>query len=203
MKHFLLLSLCALLSLPVFARAGGAASPADEAYAEESYAAPADLDEALSPEELEAELAQDPDAEYAPPAAALAPRLVVVVDKSEQKLYVYEDGQLTGSWLVSTGTETRRCAPTGRCYKATTPVGSFRPYRMHHKYTSRLWEARMDRAIFIVGGIALHATYGDNVSKLGTKQSGGCIRQAPENADRLFRLVKQYGMGNTLVKVQR
>jgi lipoprotein-anchoring transpeptidase ErfK/SrfK len=132
---------------------------------------------------------------------AAAPRLFVHVSKGQQILYVYEDGRLTGSWPVSTGTEGRKCAPTGRCYIAHTPTGTFTPKRMHERYTSRLWNARMDFAIFITGGVALHATYGDNVSILGKRVSGGCIRQSPENAERLFRLAQHYGPRNTRVRV--
>lgn len=196
MKHTLeTLLMMALMILPISLRAEGL--PPTPTVAEPQ------LEELLSPEELEAEMAADPEAIIDnSPLASFAPNVYVVVDKSEQRLTVWENGRAVGSWAVSTGTETRKCAPTGRCYRAHTPTGSFRPFRMHHRYTSRLWQARMDRAIFIVGGIALHATYGENVSKLGTRQSGGCIRQAPGNADRLFRLVKKYGMGNTLVKVQ-
>jgi lipoprotein-anchoring transpeptidase ErfK/SrfK len=124
-----------------------------------------------------------------------------LVDKSQQRLWVYEDGVETGSWLVSTGLEKQKCAPS-RCYIARTPTGQWTPKRMFYTYTSQLWNARMDRAIFFTGGIALHATYGENIAKLGTKASGGCVRQSPENADKLFRLVKSYGMGNTLIRIQ-
>ncbi|MGE3263282.1 MAG: L,D-transpeptidase [Bacteriovoracia bacterium] len=125
----------------------------------------------------------------------------VLVDKSRQHLWVWENGQLFGDWAVSTGSETVRCPPNGRCYTAHTPSGVFSPKSLHYTYTSRSWEARMDRAIFIVGGIALHATYGDHIRMLGRRDSGGCIRQHPTNADRLFRLVSKYGRANTRVRI--
>jgi lipoprotein-anchoring transpeptidase ErfK/SrfK len=159
-----------------------------------------DLTEVASPEEIAEELYAldgDFDSTIVPSAA---PRLVVKVSKQEQRLWVYEDGNLTGSWLVSTGTEARKCPPNGGCYRATTPVGDFTPQRMYERYTSKKWNARMDYAIFIVGGIALHMT--DHVEQLGTRASGGCIRQRVDNAQRLFQLVRKYGMANTLVQVR-
>jgi lipoprotein-anchoring transpeptidase ErfK/SrfK len=160
---------------------------------------PTDLSDYLSPEELEAEMALEGDEIFEPTSSQV--RLQVFVDKRTQRLYVFEDGYKTGEWLVSTGTEQTKCAP-GRCYRARTPVGTFTPYRMHAKYTSKLWNARMDDAIFITGGIALHATYNENIANLGTRASGGCIRQHPTNADRLFQLVRGYGMGATRVYVR-
>jgi len=73
---------------------------------------------------------------------------------------------------------------------------------MEYTWTSTIYDARMDRAIFFNGGIALHATYDGNISLLGTRQSHGCIRQSPENADILYALVKQYGQSNTVIIVQ-
>lgn len=171
------------------------------AQAFEPVAAEAELGDILSPAEIAAELLEEEyvDSDYVAPQ--MQPRMHVVVDKSEQRLWVYEDGHLTGSWLVSTGTEERKCAPS-KCYIAHTPVGIFTPQRMYYTYTSKLWNARMDRAIFIVGGIALHATYGENLPYLGRRASGGCVRQHPDNADLLFRKVKFYGPANTRVQIQ-
>lgn len=125
----------------------------------------------------------------------------VLVSKSQQHLWVYVNGGLYGDWAVSTGTEQTRCPPNGNCYLAHTPTGVFTPKSMHYTYTSRLWDARMDRAIFLVGGIALHATYGDHIAMLGRRDSGGCVRQHPSNADRLYRLVSQFGRKNTRVQI--
>jgi hypothetical protein len=160
-----------------------------------------ELMDVASPDEIAAELLNEGFAELDAAPTSGAARLYILVDKSQQRLWVYEDGVETGSWLVSTGTEQKKCAPT-RCYVARTPVGQWTPKRMFYNYTSNLWNARMDRAIFFTGGIALHATYGDNIAKLGSKASGGCVRQSPENADKLYRLVKAYGMNNTLIRVQ-
>ncbi len=160
-----------------------------------------ELMDVASPAEIAAELLEEGFEELDAAPTSGAARLYILVDKSQQRLWVYEDGVETGSWLVSTGTEKQKCAPS-RCYIARTPVGQWAPKRMFYNYTSNLWKARMDRAIFFTGGIALHATYGENIANLGKRASGGCIRQSPENADILYRLVKEYGMNNTLIRVQ-
>ena len=163
----------------------------------------ADLSDLISPEQLADEIMNSDEGEIiGEPTADDVVRLRVIVDKSEQRLWIYEDGVLTNSWLVSTGAEIRKCPPNNRCYFASTPTGTFTPKRMHYTYHSSLWDARMDRAIFFVGGIALHATYGDNIRLLGRKASGGCVRQSPQNADRMFRLVQYYGPKNTRITVR-
>lgn len=189
--RLLTLAIFGALCLPTFSQANDAAWNEGEV----------ELFDVASPEEIAAELMdEDFGAVDALPTAG-APRLYVLVDKSKQRLWVFEDGVETGTWLVSTGTEKQKCAPS-RCYIARTPVGQWTPKRMYYNYTSNLWKARMDRAIFITGGIALHATFGENIALLGTRASGGCVRQSPENADKLYSMVKAYGMGNTLVRIQ-
>jgi hypothetical protein len=168
----------------------------------------ANLEDLMSPEEIEVEL-QRQELEALLSGEMLFPRsipsiegeLFVLVDKSEQRLWVYQNGQMTDTWLVSTGTNARKCPPTrSTCYIARTPVGTFKPQRMHAHYRSQLWRARMDWAIFIYGGIALHMT--EDVGRLGTPASGGCIRQHNNDAEKLFRLVQAYGMANTTVQIR-
>jgi lipoprotein-anchoring transpeptidase ErfK/SrfK len=162
-----------------------------------------ELDDLASPSQIAEELRRTAPETIDDGIPALAePRMRIFVDKSQQFLWVEEDGYVTGRWWVSTGTEQKKCPPNSSCYVATTPVGVWSPYRMHEKYTSKLWDARMDYAIFFNGGIALHATYGENVLKLGTRQSGGCIRQDEPDAIWLFQRVKDYGMKNVQVIVQ-
>lgn len=173
----------------------------------DAYAASAvesdELFDLLSPDQISQELLNSDDGTPAvAPTAEGGPRVVVIVDKSEQHLWVYEDGELTNDWPVSTGTERKKCPPNGACYVAHTPTGTFIPFRMHYTHTSSLWNARMDRAIFISGGIALHATYGDHIRQLGTRQSGGCVRQSPFNADKLYQIVSYYGANNTRVTIR-
>lgn len=163
-----------------------------------------ELGDIASPEEIYSEMlnegfAPQPEIETTLEASNVA--VFIHVNKAEQRVRVWENGAFRGEWAVSTGTETEKCAPTGRCYIAHTPVGTWTPTRLEYTYTSRLWNARMDRAIFFTGGIALHATFGENIRYLGRRASGGCIRQHPDNADYLFRLVSHYGRRNTRVQV--
>lgn len=129
-------------------------------------------------------------------------RVFILVDISDKELTLYVDGERDTSWYVSTGAEEYLCPPEGHCYYARTPIGTFRPYRMHREYRSRLWGgAKMDYAIFFKGGVALHAT--DEEYTLGRANSGGCVRQETHMAKYLFEIVERYGMRNTVIKVRR
>lgn len=127
------------------------------------------------------------------------PAVYVVVDKGEQRLHLWIDGSYENSWDVSTGVNRRVCGKSGRCYFARTPTGTFRPQSMYRRYTSRLWKARMDYSIFIIGGIALHAT--SDTRNLGRPASGGCVRQSTRNARYLFNLVTRH-RNSTIVKIR-
>lgn len=126
-------------------------------------------------------------------------RLVIVVDKSEQHLYLIEQGRLTNSWDVSTGMPGE-----------DTPNGAFPVTRQYYRYVSKQYKARMDRAIFFFEGVALHATYGENIRLLGPRKdrkvgygySRGCVRQSPERADFLWDRVKFHGARNVTIIVQ-
>jgi hypothetical protein len=153
-----------------------------------------ELGDILTPAQIEQDILESgdlgDDIDLTPTADG--PRLKIVVSKAiPQHLTVYEDGVATMSWPVSTGAK-----------GYGTPSGTFTVKRMHFTYTSRKYNARMDRAIFFNGGIALHQTYGNNIRLLGTPQSHGCVRQSPADGDRLFALVKKYGAGNTIVVVK-
>ena len=83
-----------------------------------------------------------------------------------------------------------------------TPVGSYRPTRMHVYWESRKYErSLMPHSIFFRGGYAIHGTY--DVKRLGRPASHGCVRLHPANARELFNLVKASGRSNTRVIVQR
>lgn len=192
-------------ALPAFANESATPITTEVEYFSDGEA---NLEDLMSPEELAEEMARQ-ELEDLLSGAELFPRampavegeLFVLVDMSEQRLWVYQNGQMTDTWLVSTGTNARKCPPTrSTCYIARTPVGTFKPQRMHARYTSQLWRARMDWAIFIHGGIALHMT--EEVNRLGTRASGGCIRQSNRDAEKLFRLVQAYGMANTTVQIR-
>ncbi len=132
-------------------------------------------------------------------------RLLIVVDKSErgtrstsQSLVAYEYGIEVFRTKVSTGTETMSpVTPSGRRYVRTTPTGHFRPTKVYTKYLSYTWNSPMDNAVFIVGGIALHATPRDaaHQGRLGQRASGGCVRLKIEDSLKVRELVMNSGRG--------
>ena len=120
---------------------------------------------------------------------AKAEDVTIVVDVSEQKMYV-ETPTDYFEWDVSTGRKGYR-----------TPTGVYQPYllkKMH--YSSKYNNAPMPHSIFFHGGYAIHATKA--VDKLGRPASHGCIRLHPRNARWLFKLVKDYGADNTTIYIQ-
>lgn len=121
------------------------------------------------------------------------------VVKSTQRMYLYVNGSLRGSWLVSTGKAGFRTPsydrhPNGRIYDRYTST----------KYPGGDYKGlgNMPYAVFISGGIALHGTPQGNWSRLGTPASHGCIRMHPDNAYIFNRLVRQYGKLNVWITVQ-
>jgi lipoprotein-anchoring transpeptidase ErfK/SrfK len=58
----------------------------------------------------------------------------------------------------------------------------------------------MPYSIFYSGHFAIHGT--NQVKKLGRPASAGCIRLHPDNAAKLFNLVKSEGLGNMRVVVE-
>lgn len=122
---------------------------------------------------------------------AEAARVVAKVDISDQKMRVYINGVPRHSWKVSTGR---------RGYR--TPVGSYRPTRIHKMWHSRKYNmSPMPYSVFFHGGYAVHGT--NHVSRLGRPASHGCVRLHTSNAKRLYRLVKKYGYSNVQIKIQR
>lgn len=123
----------------------------------------------------------------------------ISVSKSEQMLYLYIDGSFRDSWLVSTGVPGRETP-----YLDKHPDG-----RIYDRYNSKKWPGgdykglgNMPYAIFIAGGIALHGTPSSNWKKLGRKASHGCVRQHPDNARYLNRLVREVGIRNVWVTIR-
>ncbi len=123
-------------------------------------------------------------------AQAAQASLLVKVDRSEQRMRVYVDGQLYYVWPVSTG--------RGR-YR--TPTGSHRPYLLKRFHRSRKWyNSPMPYSIFYRGGYAIHGT--NAIRRLGRPASHGCIRLHPSNARELFYLIKDYGKSNTRIVIR-
>lgn len=123
------------------------------------------------------------------PAPLPDPTLKVSIDLAAQKLTVSEHGQVKYSWPISSGTASH-----------PTPRGTFRP-----QWTAKMWYSRkydnapMPNAVFINGGVAIHATYATGM--LGRPASHGCIRLAPANAKTFYNLVHKHGLKLTRVSV--
>ncbi len=121
------------------------------------------------------------------------------VVKSSQRMYLYVNGSLRGSWPVSTGVPGYGTPDFDR-----HPNG-----RVYDRYSSKKFPGgdynglgNMPYAVFITGGFALHGTPQGNWSKLGTKASHGCIRMHPDNGYMFNRLVRANGKANVWITVQ-
>ena len=123
-------------------------------------------------------------------AAAAQASVLVTVDRDDQLMRVYIEGDLVYVWPVSTGRMGYR-TPSGR-YRPTTLS------RMH--YSSKYDNAPMPYAIFFRGGYAIHGTAA--VSRLGREASHGCIRLHNSNARELFRMIQDYGSGATRIVIR-
>ncbi len=125
----------------------------------------------------------------AKPAPPLQPTMKVSVDLKTQSMTVSEYGAAKYTWPISSGTA-----------EFPTPRGSFHP-----QWTAKMWyskkydNAPMPNAVFINGGIAIHATY--HTRSLGRPASHGCIRLAPANAATFYKLVHKHGLKMTRVSV--
>jgi lipoprotein-anchoring transpeptidase ErfK/SrfK len=117
--------------------------------------------------------------------------LVVRVDLSEQRMYVYRDEKLIHSFPVSSGRK-----------GYGTPTGRWNAYWLSPKHRSRKYNnAPMPWAVFFHEGYAVHGT--TDLRNLGRPASHGCIRLAPENAKAFFRLVEVSGKESTLISIVR
>ena len=106
-------------------------------------------------------------------------------------MYLYVGGAIRGQWQVSTAR---------RGYR--TPVGSFRPIRLERSWYSRKYDwAPMPYSVFFLGGYAIHGT--TEIKRLARPVSHGCIRLHPNNAAKLFGLIRQVGRNNTRILFRR
>jgi lipoprotein-anchoring transpeptidase ErfK/SrfK len=124
------------------------------------------------------------------PVEAATSKLKIEIDLSTQTMRV--DGGFFNrhNWRVSTARPGYR-----------TPVGKFRPIRLERIwYSSKYENSPMPYSIFFLGGYAIHGTY--EVKRLGRAVSHGCVRLAPNNARKLFELVKSYGRANTVISIR-
>jgi hypothetical protein len=132
--------------------------------------------------------------------AARSHRLVIAINKASkgrdaQTLTIFENGSEVLKVKVSTGREKEELAKSGRRYISTTPKGYFRPQKIYQDYLSYTWQAPMPNAVFIIGGIALHATTKSHFSELGTRASGGCIRLMPADSLLIREKIMETGRG--------
>lgn len=75
-----------------------------------------------------------------------------------------------------------------------TPKGHFKINRKNHPYTSKTYGARMDYAMFFVGGVALHQYHGPapwfilRAGRAVTDMVGshGCVRMQEDDAKKLY-----------------
>jgi len=124
-------------------------------------------------------------------APANAANVVAHIDVSSQTMEVWVDGWRQHVWPVSTARSGYR-----------TPVGTYRPGRMHRRYFSKkYYNSPMPYSIFFHGGYAIHGT--NDIRRLGRPASHGCVRLHPGDAATLFSLVSAYGKGNTRIVVSR
>ncbi|KYG70612.1 L,D-transpeptidase [Bdellovibrio bacteriovorus] len=121
------------------------------------------------------------------------------VVKDTQRMYLYVNGSLRGSWAVSTGVSGH----------GTPNFDKHPDGRIYDRYTSSKFPGgdynglgNMPYAVFIRGGFALHGTPRSNWPKLGTRASHGCIRMHPDNAYTFNRLVRANGVRNVWITVQ-
>lgn len=169
-----------------------AAAPAIQAAAVTTAVDGAKAEIAVAATEISATAAEPvAAAEPAKPAVVPdpSPTLTVNIDLAQQQMVVFEDGAAKYSWPISSGTA-----------QFPTPRGTFRPQWSAKMWYSRKYDmAPMPHAVFIHGGVAVHAT--QHVSRLGSPASHGCIRLAPGNARTFYNLVQRHGYKSTRVAI--
>jgi L,D-transpeptidase catalytic domain len=160
----------------------------------------------LLPERGVAQMAQDagqapgvaaeaPAAEVPPVAVAAPPpppkpiTLVAKIDLTHQQMTVSQNGRVTHSWPISSGT---RDFPS--------PAGTYKAQWVSKMWYSRKYDdAPMPHAVFFHEGAAVHATTAMHM--LGQPASHGCIRLAPRNAEIFYNLVIQHTRASTEISL--
>ena len=115
--------------------------------------------------------------------------IIAVVDKSDQKLHLYENGLKKHSWEVST-------ARNGK----VTPTGTWNAQWLSKHHKSSIYNnAPMPYSMFYNGNFTIHGT--DQIGRLRTPASSGCVRLHPENAAVLYAMVERVGRSDFAVRV--
>lgn len=135
---------------------------------------------------------------FGPKCRQISCPVFIRIKKSVQTAYLYRDGSLVSTWLVSTGVPGRGTPdfegnPNGRIYDKYTsskyPEGDYKGL------------GNMPYAVFYKGGFAIHGTTMGNFKRLGQKASHGCTRLHPDNGFTFNRLVRQYGIYNVWISI--
>ena len=123
-------------------------------------------------------------------AQAAHANVMIIIDKSAQKMTVTVNGEDRYTWPVSTGRD-----------RYDTPSGDFQPFRMEKDHFSREWDdAPMPNSIFFTKiGHAIHGTF--EARNLGRPVSHGCVRLSTQNAATLYALVTEECVFNTRVRL--
>ena len=105
-------------------------------------------------------------------------------------MLVIHDGRLLHRWPVSTARDGK-----------ITQNGTFAPEVFVRQHYSRLYDgAPMPWSIFYSGHYAIHGT--DHNDKRGSVASAGCVPLQPDNAEILYNLTRETGLGNTRIVIQ-
>lgn len=122
-----------------------------------------------------------------------------LVEKENQTLTLYVNGEVQDVWDVSTGTAGHETPNFNR-----NPNGRIYDRYMSKTYPGGDYEGlgNMPYAVFIEGGFAIHGTGRSNWPKLGTRASHGCIRVHPDNAQIFNLLVRKYKPENVWITVR-
>lgn len=124
------------------------------------------------------------------PIVGAAAPLVAKVDVSAQTMTVIKNGKVAYTWPVST-------ARSGKW----TPRGTWTAKWLSRHHKSSLYNnAPMPYSIFFSGNYAIHGT--NQISRLGSPASAGCVRLHPEHAAVLFELTRAVGLKNMKVVIQ-
>jgi len=107
--------------------------------------------------------------------------VTIDIDIPSQRMLVKTASGEVMTWPVSTARK-----------GFVTPPGQYTPYSLQKMHYSRKYQmAPMPHSIFFHEGYAIHGT--SSVAQLGRPASHGCIRLAPANAAKLFRIVQLEG----------
>jgi hypothetical protein len=121
-----------------------------------------------------------------------------------QRLYVFKKDSngalvIAYDWAASTGREQYEISPAGSHTRTDTPGGFYQldPGRMYRAYHSHAWDQSMPYAMFFnweergnQTGLAIHSAVGDDIARLGSRASAGCVHISPAHAQLLFNMIK-------------